>query len=64
MNGRGRGISFAPLVYKSNIKQAEPPRCAEDPNILQITKFRKEIIDKISKNHVTLISAETGSGKV
>lgn len=31
---------------------------------LPILKYRDEIIEKINNNHVTIISAATGSGKV
>lgn len=60
MNGAGRGISLASFKMRSGSTQ----EARQSSNVLLITKFQKEIIDIINSNHVTLISAETGSGKV
>ena len=80
MNGFGRGISLGSLSSRSRIGTTtayqEPlqlaPREAlqmaqtniQVSDVLQITKFREEIIKTINSHEVTLISAETGSGKV
>lgn len=61
--GRGNGMSLASLMKQAEISRPVEPE-DESSNVLQITKCREEIINKISSHHVTMISAETGSGKV
>lgn len=67
MSGRGIPLSsrLSSLSLRSqsvsikSCQKTDPP-----PETLKIKEFRQEIIDKVNNNQVTLISAETGSGKV